>query len=130
MTPFSNDIHANFIGYSPVKQTKKVINDDIKIKSRMIFSEKTWTKIYKTQIEISDSFQRLQITYKIINLEDAADRFCGEGEGTDGHQQRLNDQLFKDVRDPTLCEIHVRHTLKIHACNDTFLSVIGITELV
>lgn len=67
-------------------------------------------------------------TYKIINLEDAADRFCGEGEGTDGDQQRLNDQFFKNVRDTTLNKRHVRHSLDIHACNCTFLSAMGTIE--
>lgn len=45
-----------------------------------------------------------EATYDVVDLEDAADRFRGEGEGADGDQQRLDHQLLQDVGDAALME--------------------------
>lgn len=44
-------------------------------------------------------------SYHIINLEDAANRLCGQGQRTDGNQQRLDHQLLHDVGDSSLLNI-------------------------
>lgn len=48
--------------------------------------------------------QDANTTHHIINLENAAHGLCGEGQCTQGHQQRLHHQLLQDVGNATLGE--------------------------
>lgn len=45
-------------------------------------------------------------SYHVVDLQDATDRLCGQGQGADGDQQGLDHQLIQDVGDATLSQRH------------------------
>lgn len=62
-------------------------------------------------------------SHHIIDLEDAADSFCSQGQRADGNQERLHHQLFQDVGDSSLSrtratsqvqQVTPPHTLQLH----------------